>query len=164
MNVNKVEPYSDELLKWDEVNKRYELAFEYVKANFDTNFRDDKVLKRRITKNSRVVYNFIYYRSNTKNRVVVEWLLNKTKEGREFLLQALSSQFEADVESGYNDLGDVAPINVANGNIIDRNQIIANQVSTNTEQIIDDNSRYFGINIVYQAQFPWIYFKVATEK
>lgn len=163
MKITKTQPYSDEKLTWNKETGRYELSFTFVNSEYDNNFKSDAVLKKRLKKNSRLIYNFIFYRSNSMNKVVVEYLLNHTKEGRDFLFDVLTTQFEADNESGYNDLGDTAPINVSNGQSIDRNLLWANQVSVSTEQIIDNSSRYFGINLMYQAVFPWIYFEMVRE-
>lgn len=154
MKLTKIQPYSDDKLVFNQ--DKYELAFEYVKSMFDINFRNDDELKRRIAKNSRKIYNFIYYRIHSANRLIAETLLNNTEQGRKFLLDVLTEQFEADNESGYNDLSSVAPINVANGQVIDRNLLYQNQISVDAEQIIDRNVEYFGINIMYQAPLPYL--------
>lgn len=154
MKLTKIQPYSDDKLIFNQ--DKYELAFEYVKSLFEVNFKDDAELHRRIVKNSRKIYNFIFYRIHSANKVIVETLLNHTEQGRKFLLDVLTEQFDADNESGYNDLSSVAPINVSNGQVIDRNLLYQNQISVDAEQIIDRNAEYFGINIMYQAPLPYL--------
>lgn len=161
INLKKINPYNDEKLTWNENAKQYELAFEFCKEEYPENFRDDDVLKARIKKNSRLVYRFIISRVNQRNRNIVDLLLSRTEQGREFIFKMLSTQFEADVETGYNDLADTPAINVANGQILPREEIKRNEVSVATEDEFDNNQTYFGINIGYQAQFPSYYFLLA---
>lgn len=163
MIITTIKPYSDDKLFWNETTGRYELSFEYVKSNFDINFKNDAELKKRLSQNSRLIYNFILYNCNTRNKAVVEWALNKTPKGREFLFDVLLEQFDADNDSGYNDLVKISPINVSNGQVIDRGLILQNLVSVNTQIVIDRNAEYFGFNILYAGQLPTILYKVATS-
>ena len=155
-----IKPYDDESLKYDQSLNRYLLTFEYCKNNFDANFRDDGVLERRIKKNTRNVYNFIYSRVATVNKPVVEFLLTRTKEGRKFILDILSAQMEADVESGYNDLTDFSPINLSKGSVLPREEFKRNQVTVQVEQIFDNSDNYFGVRIGYLGMFPWWLFQL----
>lgn len=155
-----ISPYSDSKLYYNETTKQYELTFEFVKAEYDDNFRDDETLKKRIKKNTRTVYNFVKYRINSYNRPIVDIILNKTQQGRDFIFDLLRAQFESDVDSGYNDIGIQAPINTANGQIIPREEIRKNLVSVETEQIFDNSQDYFGLNIGYQGVFPSNYFTI----
>lgn len=152
--LHAIKPTTDSKLKWNEESERYELTLEYCKSEFEDNFRDDEELKRRIKRNTKVVYGFIRYRVASYNREIVKRVLNNTKEGRDFIFEMLTTQMDADVETAYNDLAKQPAINMANGQIIDRNQIWANQVSVETEQIFDDSDAYFGFRIGYQAPLP----------
>lgn len=157
--VRIIKPYSDDSLTFNEKTKRYELTIEFCKANYDSTFRDDGVLERRIKKNTRTVYNFIWDRVASYNKNVVDYLLNNTQEGRDFILELLSTQMEADIESGYNDTGNLTPINASNGQIIDRGEIKRNVVSVDTEAVFDRSDSYFGLRINYQGPLPPIYIK-----
>lgn len=161
MKLNIKEPYDDDKMRFDNSAKRYVLTLEYAKAEFPDTFRDDGVLSKRLNKNSRKVYDFIYYRGASCNRSVVEFLINRTEQGREFILQVLAAQMEADAESGYNDLSSTPAINVSNGQVIDRNLLAQNQICVDAEQIIDGSASYFGQSIVSRTQFPFYYFVMA---
>lgn len=156
--LHKIQPYSDNDLTWNESTHQYELTLQYCKANFEDNFRDDGVLQKRIQKNSHKIYRFIKYRVYSRNRPIVNNVLNNTQEGREFIKEMLSAQMEADIETGFNDLSSTPAVNVANGQIIDRNELYRNQICVDAEQIFDSSDDYFGFRIGYQAAFPPIYF------
>lgn len=156
--LQKITPYSDENLTWDDSTKKYYLTLEYCKANFDDNFADDEVLMKRIKMNTNLIYRFIKYRACSFNRRIIEKVVNYTQEGRDFLLEMLSAQMSADIETGYNDLSKTPAINVANGQVLDRNELYRNQLCVDAEQIFDSSDAWFGFRIGYQAPFPPIYF------
>lgn len=158
-----IKPYNDDKLVWNDKNNEYELSFEYCKEEFEDNFADDEILKKRIKKNSQVVYRFIKNRVNQYNRPVVNAILSKTEEGRNFIFELLRTQFESDVDTGYNDLTNVSAINIANGQVLPREEILRNSVSVATESEWDNSSSYFGFNIGYQGQFPYNYFIFARS-
>ena len=153
-----ITPYSDNKMVWNADTEQYELAFEFCKSEYADNFRDDETLKNRIKKNTRIIYRFITSRVNQYNREVVNAVLRKSEEGRKFIFDLLSTQFESDVDSGYNDLSMSPAINLANGQILPREEIARNTVSVATEQVWDNNQAYFGLNLGYQSQFPYYYF------
>lgn len=155
--LTRITPYTDDKLVWNAITNQYELAFEFTKEEYPQNFVDDDTLKARIKKNSRVIYNFIKSRVNQYNRPFVDVLLSRTEQGRSFLFEMLRTQFESDVDSGYNDLGNTPAINVANGQVLPREELLRNMVSVATEQVWDNNQSYFGINIGYQSIFPPYY-------
>ena len=156
--LHKINPYSDDSLFWNDETKQYELTVQYCKANYDVNYADDDTLKRRIKKNSRKIYRFIKYRTYSSNRPVVDKVLHYTEEGRQFLLEILSVQMEADNETGYNDLSETPAINISNGQVLDRNELYKNQLCVDAEQVFDSSDNWFGFRIGYQAPFPPIYF------
>ena len=156
--LNKIEPYSDDKLTWNDKTNQYELAFEFCKEEYPQNFRDDDTLKQRIKKNSKTVYNFMLSRINSYNRYLALSMLSNTEEGRNFVFEMLRTQFDSDVDSGYKDLGMSPAVNLSNGQIIPREELQRNLVSVATEQVWDNNQAYFGINLGYQAQFPTYYF------
>lgn len=148
-------PYNDNLLEFNEKTQKYELTIETIKNNFDVYFNDDGVLTKRIRKNSRLIYNYIFSHSYSGNKRVILHFLHFTDKGREFLYDALLSQMEADLESGYNTLIDQPAIDFKNGSVINRNEIVRNQVSVATEQILLSSMGYFGFNLLYSAPFPY---------
>ena len=156
--LHKQTPFSDNKLEWNAETEQYEVAFQYCKANFDDNFIDDETLKKRIKKNSRKIYRYISNHTYSANRPIVNKVLNYTEEGRQFLFDILTIQMEADVETGFNDLSSTPAINVANGQIIERNELYRNQICVDAEQVFDDSDKYFGFRIGYQCPFPQIYF------
>ena len=156
--LTKIKPYSDNSLTWNSETNQYELTIQYVKDNFEESYVDDGVLQKRIHKNSRKVYRAIKYRVYSRNRVLVEKLINGTEQGREFIKEMLSAQMEADVGTGYNDLSETPAINLANGQIIDRNELYRNQLCVDAEQVFDSSDDYFGFRIGYQAAFPPYFF------
>lgn len=166
-NLKYLAPYSDGVLNWNEKTKKYELTMEYVKENFDISFRDDKVLSRRLRKNTDKVYNYINSVVYSGNQLIVKNIINKSEQGRKFIIDVLKTQFEADNETGYNDLTLQPAINVSNGQILDRNEFIRNKVSVDTEELIDNSIDYFGFNLLVQVPFPqaiFIYLNDFTKK
>jgi len=159
-----ISPYNDKALILNKETGRYELTLAFVKANFDTTFQNDGVLQKRITKNSRKIYNYLFSHSYSYNNRVVSFCLDRTEEGRKFILDILSEQMEADLDSGFNNLSSTPAINVSNGQTIDRNELYRNQISVDTEQIIDRSTDYFGFNLMYQSLFPANYFLLVQAK
>ena len=151
-------PYNDEKLVWNEQTNRYELTIEYVSNLFDNTFKDTGVLAKRITKNSRKIYNFIYARANSHNKEIIDFVLNNSENGRNFLIAVLTEQIEADLETGFNDLSSIPAVNTATGQVIDRNQLVLNQISVDAEQIVQSSANYFGFSIIYTAPLPYYYF------
>lgn len=152
-NLTIIKPYSDENLQFNENTGRYELTIEYCKNNFDSTFKNDQVLQSRIRLNTRVVYSYINFHVTSVNKGVVAFLLHRTQEGRDFLLELLSAQMYADIQTGYNDLLFQPAVNF-NGQDKDRNQIKQNSLCVAAEQIFETSDDYFGLRINYQGQFP----------
>ena len=149
--------YDDEKLTYSANRGRYELTKEYCKDEFGSPFKDDAELERRICLNSRVVYDYINLHVAQVNKPVVAFLLNRTQEGRDYLLALLTAQMYADVQTGYNDLLYQPAVNFT-GQDKDRAAIRQNALCVAAEQIFEDSDSYFGIRISYQAQFPYPYF------
>lgn len=156
--LHKIKPETNEELRWDADHNQYVLTIEYFKNNFDSVFTDDEELRKRLEKNSRKIYRFIRNRVYSRNRPIVDKVINYTQEGRDFIKELLTTQIEADAETGFNDLSSTPAVNLSNGQVIDRNELYRNQVSVDTEQVFDDSDAYFGFRIGYQAAFPPIYF------
>lgn len=156
--LHKIKPYSDKTLFWNEETKQYELTIEYFKDNFDETYANDEVLTKRLKKNSRKIYRFIRNRTYSRNRPIVENVINLTEEGRNFIKEMLSVQIEADAQTGFNDLSETPAVNLSNGQVLDRNELYKNQICVDAEQVFDDSDSYFGFRIGYQAAFPPIYF------
>ena len=153
-------PYSDDKLVFNDLTQRYELSLSYWKAEHGPIYADDKEAQRRIKLNSRVVYSYINIHTADFNRHVVNFLLTRTKEGRQFLLDLLSEQQYADIQSGYNDLM-YNPAISFNGKDVDRNEIRRNTLCVAAEEIFQSSSKYFGFNIGYLGQFPTFIYLLA---
>ncbi len=155
--MNKIAPFTDTVLEWDESASQYVLTKAYIKGHFTVNYRDDGVLDARRKKNSRVVYRVITARLNQSNAPLAMWLLNNTEEGRAFMRDILSEQMEADLATGYNDLGAQNPINFAGGRntVIDRYEIEKNLLCVNADMMIQGVTNYFPFNLFVQYPYPW---------
>lgn len=156
-SIKVISHYDDDKLKFNPDTGRYELTIEYCKDAFDSTFKDDKTLTRRIKLNSQVVYNYIALHVATVNKPVVSFLLNRTQEGRDFLLELLSAQMYADIQTGYNDLLFQPAINF-NGQDKDRLALRQNTLCVAAEQVFEESDNYFGVRISYQGQFPYPFF------
>lgn len=148
-----VNPYSDNSLFYNTSTGKYELTLGYVNEQFTNTFRDEGTLQKRIRKNTRVVYSYLLSHCYTNNVAIVEKLLNYTMQGRAFLLDILTCQMEADLASGYNDLGITPAINVANMSKLERQDIKSNLLCVNAEQVMDRCQEYFGFNIFVMCPY-----------
>lgn len=154
-----IQPYSDEKMLYNEETKQYELQPAWVKANFGNPFNDDNTLSVRIKKNTRRVYNYIFSHGYSGNRKAILAIINHTEEYRSFIFDALSSQMEADLASGYND----QDLYLAK-NMDERNMQFVNQVSAQTESILKSSNGYGGINLLFAAAFNYgIYLEFWSE-
>ena len=156
-NITVISHYDDDNLKFNENTGRYELTTQYIKENFGPAYANDKVLAQRIKLNSQVVYNYINLHVATVNKPVVNFLLSRTEQGRQFILDLSSAQQYADTQTGYNDLMFQPAINF-NGQDKDRLAIRQNALCVAAEQVLEESDNYFGVRITYQAQFPWPFF------
>ena len=147
-NMKKIEPYSDDKMLYNNETKQYELKPSWVKSQIGDPFADDTVLEQRIKRNTRKVYNYIFSRSYSGNRKTIIAVINHTEEYREFIYDALFSQMESDIASGYND----QDMYVAKTKD-DRELQQINQVSVNTENILKNAAGYGGINLLYASAF-----------
>ena len=143
-----IKPYSDEKMLYNEQTKQYELKLSWVKANYGNPFNDDNTLSVRIKRNTRRVYDYIFSHAYSGNRKVIIAIINHTEEYRNYIFEALSSQMEADLASGYND----QDLYVAK-NMEERNIQLVNQVTAHTETILKSSSGYGGINLLYASTF-----------
>jgi len=158
-----IKPHDDKKLKFNQITGRYELTVEYCKNEFDSTFKDDATLKRRIKLNTQNVYSYLNINIATVNKTVVWYLLHNTQEGREFLLELLSAQMYADIQTGYNDLLYQPPVSYTSGNDKDRAVVKQNLLCPAAEQIYEGSDAYFGIRIGYQGQFPYPYYFLVKD-
>ena len=140
-------------MEWD--GTHYVLTRQFIKANYDTAYRDDGILDRRRKKNSIVVYSVITSRLAQVNTKMGLWVLNNTEAGRVFMRDILAEQMQADLDGGYNDLGMTSAINVANGQVIDRTEITRNLLCVSAEMMLESATSYFPFNPFVQYQYPW---------
>ncbi len=149
-DMEKIMPYSDEKMLYNETTKQYELQLAWVKSNFGNPFADDGVLEQRIKRNTRKVYNYIFSHGYSGNRKAITAIINHTNEYREYIYDALFSEMEADLASGYND----QDLYVARSKD-DRDLQFANQVSVGTENILKSSNGYGGLNLLYAGAFAY---------
>lgn len=158
------QPQNDEILEWNVNTGRYQLTLQYVKSLRDVlPYRTDRMAQQRIKQTSLRVYNYIVNHSNSANRPVIDFLLNKTENGRKFLIEVLTSQMEADMEYGYNDLMVRPALNSATNQMLDRDEIRLNSISLETEEIINDSVGYFGFNLCVLMPYNWYLFDLARK-
>ena len=148
--MEKITPYSDEKMLYNEITKQYELTIALVKGAVGNPFADDNVLEQRIKRNTRKVYDYIFSHSYSGNRKIILAIINHTKEYREFIFDALYSQMESDLASGYNDQDLYLPKTKD-----DRNMQHLNQVSVGTENILKSSNGYGGVNLLYAGVFAY---------
>ena len=157
-------PQDNEFLEWNKDTDRYQLKLSYVKELRDIlPYKSDRVAQTRIKQTSLRVYNYIYNHSNSANRQVLTFLLNKTENGRKFLKEVLTSQIEADMDYGYNDLMVRPAINATTNSVLNRDEVRLNAISLETEEIINDSVGYFGFNLCVLIPFPWSLFDLARK-
>lgn len=149
--MEKITPYSDEKMLYNETTNQYELKLSWVKDNFGNTFSDDGVLEQRIKKNTRKVLNYIYSHSYGGNRKIINAIILHTEEYREFIYDALFSQMEADLNGGYNDQDLYVPQSRE-----ERDVQYLNQVSTGTQNILESSIGYGGINLLYMGCFNYL--------
>jgi len=157
--MEKIQPYSDEKLTYNETTGRYELTAQYVKGAWGNPFTDDNVLSVRIKRNTTKVYEYIFSRGYSANRGAVNYLISHTEAYRRFIFDCLSAQMEADLASGYNDQDKYLPENKDA-----RDLQFLNQVSVSTENIVESSVGYGGINLIYAGTYPiWVYLFVMEK-
>lgn len=145
-----ITPYTDEKLVYNTTTNTYELDLEWVKNNLGNTYRDDGVLQLRIKKNTRKVMQYIYSHSYSANRKIINAIITHTQEYRDYIYDALFSQMEADMASGYNDNDMYVPDTKDN-----RNLQFVNEVSVATQNILESGIGYGGINILYMGVFNY---------
>lgn len=140
---------------FNEDTKQWELTIEEVKDNFDIPFKDDGVLSKRIKKNSRRVYRYIYRMINSLNIEIVEHLINETNNGKRFIYDCLISQMEADLSTGFNSLAEQPQIDLKTGRVIKSKDMMEDAlISVETKLVIENSKLYFdGINIMSAIPF-----------
>ena len=158
------EPKSDDVLEWNETTGRYQLTLAYIKTLCDAlPYKNDSIAKRKIKQNSLRVYQYIANHTNSVNRLVINFLLNTTEQGRKFLIECLTAQMEADMDYGYNDLFVRPVINAQTGQEGNRIVYDENAISLETESIINDSANYFGFNLCVLFPLPWHLFDLARK-
>lgn len=145
----------ENIMTFDSDVERYVLTLSHVKQELEIPFRDDGVTERRLKKNSRIVYQYIYSHSFSANSKIIKYLINNTASGKRFIYDLLFTQFEADCESGYNDIGIQPYIDAKSKQAIEHDKIEENMLSAQTLQIIESCSTYFnGLNIMCKCAYP----------
>ena len=148
--MEKIKPYSDEKMLYNDITKQYELTIAWVKNAFGNPFADDNVLEQRIKRNTRKVYDYIFSHSYSGNRKIILAIVSHTEEYRNYIYDALLSQMESDLASGYNDQDNYLPKTKD-----ERELQHLNQVSVGTENILKSSNGYGGINLLYAGVLPY---------
>lgn len=149
--MEKILPYSDDKMLYNETTQRYELTIQFVKEQIGNPYADDGKLEARIKRNTRKVYEFIFNRAYSGNRRIITAIIDHTEEYRNYIFSALFSQMEADAVSGYNDQDLFTPKSKD-----ERSLQMLNQVSVSTEQILESSSGFGGINLLYAGAFNYL--------
>lgn len=147
-----IEAKTDEEMEFE--GGRYHLTKKFIKDRVDgsENVIDDGKLMKRSRKNSRLVYAYIMGHCHSSNWKTVQFLINGTQEGKDLIKEALATQLEADLLSGYNDLGTMPADEKTK-----RDDIRENQITVETEQILESSVSALGVNILSMAPFPPCY-------
>lgn len=153
MAMRNIEPYTDNDLEWD--GRRYVLTIAYIKDNFEVTYKDDGTLDARRKLNSKIVYKELAKRLNSNNVELGMKIINETAEGRRFVKDVLMEQMQADLKSGYNDMGYMSPIDFAKGQAMDKDEISKNILCPNAEDVVDRNTLYFPFNAFTAYAYPW---------
>ena len=153
--MNVIQTYEDEKMRFDQSLNMYVLKMAEVKEKLEDTIQDDGKLAKRITKNSRAVYNYIHATGHSANRPFVDFLINRTEEGRKLIYEALLTQMEADLENGYNSILNEPRIDLRANQVIDEGAFVSSQVTIATRQILEGAPGTLGINILCQSQYPY---------
>ena len=149
--MEKITPFSDGKMLYNATTMQYELDMGFIKGEFGNLYADDNVLQVRIKRNTRKVYNYIFSHAYSGNRKIITAMINHTAEYRNFIFDALFSQMEADMASGFND----QDLYVKDTH--DQRQLQhENQVSVGTQNILESSAGYGGINLLYAGVFNYL--------
>ena len=150
-----IQTYDDEKMRFDQELNMYVLTRAEVKEKLEDTIQDDAKLDRRIVKNSRAVYNYVHAIGHSANKPFVDFLINRTEEGRKLIYEALLTQMEADLENGYNSLLNEPRIDLRSNQVIDEGAFVSSQVTIATRQILEEAPGTLGFNILCQSQYPY---------
>lgn len=150
-----IQPYEDEKMRFDQDLSMYVLKIAEVKEKLEDTIQNDGKLERRITKNSRAVYGYIHAMGHSANKPFVDFLINRTEEGRKLIYEALLTQMEADLENGYNSLLNEPRIDLRSNQVIEEGAFVSSQVTIATRQVLENAPSSVGLNILCQSQYPY---------
>ena len=105
-------PYDDEMMIYDFKTHRYYLtrnAINYLSGG-EVVYRNQKAEDRALRKTSELVYDYMFSESNSKNREFIIFIIACYEPYREIFKETLMAQLEADMESGYNSMAEISPI------------------------------------------------------
>lgn len=122
-------------------------GFGNIIENYGTLARAERELKAQ----SLTVYLWIYHRIPFANKDLIEYMLAKDERFTQPLKEALLSQLDYDLKSGGNDVNKQVAIDFKSKGAIPRSMQIQNQVSIETQQILENASTDF--NLLYGADY-----------
>lgn len=144
-----INPYSDDVLTYNEQLHTYELTRQWILDNFGNPFRDDGVLNARIKRNTRKVYNYIFNIAYSGNRKIITAIINHTEEYREWIRDCLMAQMEADLSSGFNDN------TLFNSKSVEERMLKQiDEICIDCEHIVYSAAGYGGINLICATALP----------
>ena len=153
--MNVIQTYEDDKMRFDQDLNMYVLKIAEVKSKLEDTIQDDGKLAKRILKNSRAVYNYIHAMGHSANKPFVDFLINRTEEGRKLIYEALLTQMEADLENGYNSILNEPRIDLRSNQVIDEGAFVSSQITIATRQVLESAPGTLGINILCQSQYPY---------
>lgn len=133
------------MMTYDKATHRFTLIPQYCSdiANLSEVYADQNSIQKTLNSISRTIYNWIYSRVPVSNKNYIEYLLAKHPDCILAVYEAMKSQLEADVSSGYNDIKNQPAINFQTGMNIDRNDIKRNLVCIEAQNILESCSYNF---------------------
>lgn len=122
-----------------------------VYGNVPNMYGSDNKLDIELNKQSMRVYTWIYSNVPVYNKDYIEYVLAKHNESANFMLQLLLAQYEYDIASGGNEVGNQVGIDFNSGMSIDRQAIKRAMVSPIVESLFENGIQ--GFNFIYQGRY-----------
>lgn len=152
-------PYDDEMMTYDFKTHRYYLtrnAINYLSGG-EVVYRNQKAEDRALRKTSELVYDYMFSVSNSNNRDFIVFVIACYEPYREIFKEVLMAQLEADMESGYNSMAEISPIDPQRNSTLNPNVIAQNLVSPRVKMKLENlnNPR-----LIYRGNLGWNSYKI----
>jgi len=138
---------------YDKVYHRWNLELDDTKelGNIVESYGTLAKAERELKAQARTVYLWIYHRIPFGNRDLIEYMLATDSRFQPIIKEALVSQLEYDLKSGGNDVNKQVAIDFKSKGAIPRSIQVQNQVSIETQQILENGSSDF--NLLYGGDY-----------